>query len=374
MYMSALSPFRPMTSLAFALALAAPLSVLGFDITRKDNVVAYWGQNSFGATHTSDTARWQKTLSFYCQDDSIDAFPIAFLDVAFDIGGLPSIDLSNICNTNDDPVFQGTGLLDCSFLASDIRACQAKGKIVTISIGGATGAVSFASDSQATQFADTVWNLFLGGSNSTRPFGSAILDGVDLDLERGSASHWPAFVTRIRSHASGTSKKYYITGAPQCPFPDAYLGSTINAVGFDAVYVQFYNNYCGLQAFNDPNGWNFAQWDHWAKTASPNKNVKVYIGAPAGPLAAGSGYVDADTLGNYAQQTHDQYSSFGGVMLWDASQAHENGNFAALIKSALSGGDGSITTISSTRLSGTSTPVSPMSTSSLLASSQSSSM
>ena len=35
------------------------------------------------------------------------------------------------------------------------------------------------------------------------------------------------------------SSRYYITGAPQCPFPDAYLGSVINAVGFDALYVQF---------------------------------------------------------------------------------------------------------------------------------------
>ena len=48
---------------------------------------------------------------------------------------------------------------------------------MTISLGGATGAVGFTSDSQAETFADTVWNLFLGGSSSTRPFGSAILDG-----------------------------------------------------------------------------------------------------------------------------------------------------------------------------------------------------
>lgn len=27
--------------------------------------------------------------------------------------------------------------------------------------------------------------------------------------------------------------------APQCPFPDAYIGTTLNAFGFDAVYVQF---------------------------------------------------------------------------------------------------------------------------------------
>ena len=46
-------------------------------------------------------------------------------------------------------------------------------------------------------------------------------------------------ITQLRSHFNGASKAYYITGAPQCPFPDAYLGSVINAVAFDALYVQF---------------------------------------------------------------------------------------------------------------------------------------
>ena len=82
-----------------------------------------------------------------------------------------------ICNMNDDAVFPGTSLPDCSFLASDIQFCQSKGKIVTMSLGGATGAASFSSAAQATAFGDTIWNLFLGGSSSTRPFGSAVLDG-----------------------------------------------------------------------------------------------------------------------------------------------------------------------------------------------------
>jgi len=47
--------------------------------------------------------------------------------------------------------------------------------------------------------------------------------------------------------------RYYVTAAPQCPFPDAYLGAVIDAVGFDAIYVQFYNNYCAVTAYNDPN-------------------------------------------------------------------------------------------------------------------------
>ncbi|TFY80831.1 hypothetical protein EWM64_g3176 [Hericium alpestre] len=312
------------------------LPVFGFDVSRNDNVAVYWGQNSYGATHTSDTANWQQTLSFYCQDNSIDMFPVAFLNVAFDTGGLPSIDLANICSTSSDPVFSGTDLPNCSFLASDIQTCQSKGKAITISIGGATGAVSFTSDSQAQQFADTIWNIFLGGSNSTRPFGSAVLDGVDLDLEGGSAAHWPAFISQIR---------YYITGAPQCPYPDAYMGDILNSAGFDAVFVQFYNNYCGLQAYDNANDWNFDQWDTWAKTVSPNKNVKIFIGAPASSTAAGSGYVSAAQLATIAEQTRSQYSSFGGVMLWDASQAYANGRYDAAIKSALSNGGGSVPSI-----------------------------
>ena len=62
-------------------------------------------------------------------------------------------------------------------MGADIKTCQSKGKIITLSLGGAGGAVGFTSDSQAETFADTVWNVFLGGSSTTRPFGDAVLDG-----------------------------------------------------------------------------------------------------------------------------------------------------------------------------------------------------
>ncbi|KAG6856413.1 Chitinase 2 [Tephrocybe sp. NHM501043] len=61
--------------------------------------------------------------------------------------------------------------------------------------------------------------------------------------------------------------------------------------------------------------------DNWAKTTSPNKNVKIYVGAPSSASAAGSGYVAADALSKIASETRTKYSSFGGIMLWDASQA-----------------------------------------------------
>ena len=86
--------------------------------------------------------------------------------------------------------------------------------------------------------------------------------------------------------------------------------------------MQFYNNFCSLTNFNNPNAWNFDQWDTWAKKTSRNKDVKIFIGAPASSSAAGSGYVDAATLAKIASETRSKYSSFGGIMLWDASQAY----------------------------------------------------
>ncbi len=67
--------------------------------------------------------------------------------------------------------------------------------------------------------------MFLGGSSSTRPFGAAVLDGIDLDIEGGGTTYFATFINRIRTLAAGSPKKYYFTAAPQCPFPDAYLST-----------------------------------------------------------------------------------------------------------------------------------------------------
>lgn len=316
------------------------VQVFAFDNSRYDNVAVYWGQNSYGAAHANDTVNFQKTLSFYCNDNAIDVFPLAFLNVFFGPGGAPSLNLANTCNPTDNATFPGTNLPNCASLASDIAFCQFKGKIVTLSLGGATGSVGFQSDSQATSFAQTIWSLFLGGSSSTRPFGSAILDGVDLDIEGGGSTYYAAFVNEIRSLASGASKTYYVTAAPQCVFPDGNLGTVLNTAIFDAIYVQFYNNPCGLQAFNQASGWDFGLWDNWARSTSLNKNAKVYIGAPASSTAAGSGYVSINTLSSIATQMRTSFPSFGGVMLWDASQAYANNRYDLAIKNALSAAGG----------------------------------
>jgi len=138
-----------------------------------------------------------------------------------------------------------------------------------------------------------------------------------------------------------TGEQYYLTAAPQCPYPDAAGDSMLNgAVSFDAVFVQYYNNYCGLQSFTpgsyDQENFNFGQWDAWAHSVSKNPNVKVFLGVPGNTAAAGSGYAPPSTIAAIVKYCK-QFSSFGGVMTWDASQAENNSGFLAAVRTALNG-------------------------------------
>ncbi|KAJ2797233.1 Chitinase 2 [Coemansia helicoidea] len=191
-------------------------------------------------------------------------------------------------------------------------------------MGGASGAYGFSSEADGEAFADTTWNMFFKGNATQRPFDDAVLDGVDLDIEGGSSIGYTAFINQLRSHyKSDRSKTYYIAAAPQCPFPDAYLGPTLDSAWFDMVFVQFYNNYCGLNAY--PRWFNFEDWDNWAKTKSANKDVKIFIGAPGSPTAASSGYADGAALRTVYDSVRSKYTSLGGVMTWDVSQARTSG-------------------------------------------------
>jgi chitinase len=69
-----------------------------------------------------------------------------------------------------------------------------------LALGGASGSYGFTSDSQATSFADTLWNTFGAGNSSTRPFGDAVVDGFDLDIEGGSATGYTAMIEQLRTH------------------------------------------------------------------------------------------------------------------------------------------------------------------------------
>lgn len=217
----------------------------------------------------------------------------------------------------------------------DIKACQGLGKTILLSLGGATYTQGgFPSTEDAEEQASKVWASFGPNQNNgaDRPFGEASIDGFDFDFE-SSTNNLPAFAAKLRTllddaHAGG-DKQYYLSAAPQCVFPDAAVGTTISAVAFDFILIQFYNNYCGVSNFvegsDTQNAYNFNVWDEWAKNTSPNKDVKLLIGIPA-RTGAGGGYTEGSKLAASFDWSK-KYSNFGGAMMWDMSQLYANSGF-----------------------------------------------
>jgi chitinase len=133
------------------------------------SIAVYWGQND-GESSLSDT----------CASGNYKFVVIAFV-YKFGKGQTSELNLAGHC----DPSSGG-----CKCLSKDIRSCQRRGVKVLLSIGGADGSYGLASERDAREVAEYLWNNYLGGNSSSRPLGDAVLDGVDFDIERGGAKYW----------------------------------------------------------------------------------------------------------------------------------------------------------------------------------------
>lgn len=244
---------------------------------------------------------------------------------------------------------------------ADITTCQQTyGKTILLSVGGATYTEGgFTSTAAAIAAANNIWSWFGPDSSGlVRPFGTAVVDGFDFDFE-STVSNMPAFANQLRSLMDAdTSRTWLLSAAPQCPYPDAADGSMLaGAVSFDIVWVQFYNNYCGIQSFvagsSIQYNFNFDTWDTWAKTVSLNPNVKVMLGIPAN-AGAGAGYANGAALANVIAYSKS-FSSFGGVMMWDMSQLYANTGFLDAINADL--GNPAVTVPVSTSTSTSTAPI-----------------
>ncbi|KAF6219700.1 hypothetical protein HO133_004169 [Letharia lupina] len=342
---AALTPAAAATPAASSTA-AAPYAVVAnsstngsFSAQSSSNLAVYYGQSP---------ATDQFTLEQMCQDQNVDIVVLAFLTTFFGPAGQPVINFGPA--TGGTPTLgaqkiNATGLLDCPYLAKNITTCQSLGKKVLLSLGGAAGVTNFTSDAQATSFATDLWNLFGGGMTNSdlRPFGSVKVDGFDVDNEDHSTKYYDTFVSSLRNtYAGDKSKQYYISGAPQCPRPDASipLGSMQT---MDFVFVQFYNNAAagcdiGQPGFVD-------SFKAWSSDLSGNGTVagggpKLYIGAPACEACAGKGYLEPANMTSVIKSAMMAgVKNFGGVMLWDGSEAKNNtgveGDYLQVVKSAL---------------------------------------
>ena len=147
-----------------------------FNAASNSNVAVYYGQTA---------ATSQVTLAQMCQDSNVDIVILAFLNVITGPGNYPTVNFGAACGSSSpaQTAKGATGLLSCPTMAADITTCQGLGKKVMLSIGGSTGNSAFTNVAQAQKFATQVWNLFGSGTGEDpdlRPFGSTILDGIDI--------------------------------------------------------------------------------------------------------------------------------------------------------------------------------------------------
>ncbi|KAJ7372412.1 hypothetical protein OS493_018915 [Desmophyllum pertusum] len=293
-------------------------------------LVGYWGQN--GAGPSSGPANYEKPLIDVCRTTKYDIIAVSFLIIFFDQrqGGKPALNFAYHCET---PISQKYPfLLRCLKIEEGIKECQKRGKKVLMSIGGATGDGTLHNPTKAKEFAHTLFNLFMGGNDlSLRPFGSAIMDGIDLDIEGGGNKYYPEFIRELRMLMDNDqSKAYLITGAPQCPYPDHFLGPETRGSGLedagqdvDHLYIQFYNNYCHTGAgkwFTDT----LNKWLAFSARMKP-KGPLIFIGLPVSTRASsGAQYYRPPAELTKMYQSVKNLPGIGGIMLWDVSWDQNN--------------------------------------------------
>ncbi|MBA6441108.1 chitinase [Streptomyces sp. GMR22] len=215
----------------------------------------------------------------------------------------------------------------------DIKAKQAAGKSVVISIGGQNGTVSINDSASANNFANSVYALM-------REYG---FNGVDIDLENGLNATYMTQALRSLSAKAGSG--LVITMAPQTidmqSTSNAYFQTALNIKDIlTVVNMQYYNS--GSMLGCDGKVYSQGSVDFLTALAciqlegglSPSQ---VGLGLPASTRGAGSGYVSPTVVNNaldcLARGTNcgsfkpsRTYPGLRGAMTWSTNWDATAGN------------------------------------------------
>ncbi|PVH71925.1 glycoside hydrolase family 18 protein [Cadophora sp. DSE1049] len=357
-----MSSLRLLTTV-ISLLNSASFSHAIYDQNSKTNLALYWGQGG-----------GQQRLLHFCEQSTVDIIPIGFVHIFPQQGnGFPGSNFANQC-WGGTYVYPGPGpnpSLDqlqssCPQLVADIPICQnVYGKKIILSLGGGTNTYQLTGAANGEAFADFLWGAFGPKSSDwvarglPRPFDSADksveVDGFDFDIEIPSPDNQAGYIamaSRLRQNFQTASKKYILTGAPQCVVVDANMGALISQVQFDIIFVQYYNTpQCSarnwvnantnfaMDGVERTNGFTYNTWSNFL-SGTASANAKIYIGVPGAPDAGGF-YLSSDEM-SWLIKAHFCKQNFGGVMIWEATSAENNpqGVYYNAVKRILNGNQG----------------------------------
>jgi chitinase len=216
---------------------------------------------------------------------------------------------------------------------ADIRAKQAAGKKVIISIGGEKGTVSVNDSASATNFANSVHSLM-------QTYG---FDGVDIDLENGLN---PTYMTQaLRALSAKAGPGMVLTMAPQTidmqSTSGGYFKTALNVKDIlTVVNMQYYNS--GSMLGCDGKVYSQGTVDFLTALACIQLEggldpSQVGLGLPASTRAAGGGYVSPSVVNNALDcltkgtncgtfKPSRTYPSLRGAMTWSTNWDATAGN------------------------------------------------
>ncbi|MFD5334960.1 chitinase [Streptomyces hawaiiensis] len=216
---------------------------------------------------------------------------------------------------------------------ADVKAKQAAGKKVVISVGGERGTVSVNDAASATNFANSVYSVM-------QTYG---FDGVDIDLENGLDATYMTQALRALSAKAGPS--LVLTMAPQTidmqSTSNAYFRTALNVKDIlTVVNMQYYNS--GSMLGCDGKVYSQGSVDFLTALACIQLEnglapSQVGLGLPASTRGAGSGYVSPAVVNNaldcLAKATNcgtftppRTYPDLRGAMTWSTNWDATAGN------------------------------------------------
>ncbi|XP_058183485.1 hevamine-A-like [Rhododendron vialii] len=286
--------------------------------TRRGGIAVYWGQDgNFNGNEGNLTA--------LCATGRFTYVNIAFLDV-FGNGQTPQLGLATQhCN----PATNG-----CTIFSGQIRYCQRKRIKVMLSIGGLVGDYTLASKADAKNVSLYLWNNYLGGWSSNRPFGAAVLDGIDFYIEQGSPLYWDDLARYLHSYSKRGKKKVYLSAAPRCVYPDFLLGNALKTGFFDFVWIQYYDNACEYVGGNTTTDL-LNSWAVWTKSVKARMFFVGLVALPRPPDTdvIPSGFIPVDVLTSQVLPVVKKSRKYGGVMLWNLFYDEEDGYSTGILSS-----------------------------------------
>ncbi|MFJ8197610.1 chitinase [Streptomyces sp. NPDC096152] len=227
----------------------------------------------------------------------------------------------------------GLGGYTADQFKADIRARQAAGKKVVVSVGGQNGTVSVSDPASAANFADSVHSLM-------RTYG---FDGVDIDLENGLNATYMTQALRALSAKAGPS--LVITMAPQTidmqSTSNPYFQTALNIKDIlTVVNMQYYNS--GSMLGCDGKVYSQGSVDFLTALACIQLEgglapSQVGLGLPASTRGAGSGYVSPTVVNNALDcltkgagcgtfRPSRTYPDLRGAMTWSTNWDAASGN------------------------------------------------